>query len=319
MADKPEETQFPGLKDDSLPVEKATTEEGAMNRAPAVSEAELPPFTVSRRGLKNQARRDFLLYGAGMTLAAFGFVWLLPDDTRARLGLKPVAAVGRKERLLNKTLSFDDDVAEALYSPGRLVPTYDISKAATELQNNYEGQTPNGDDYLPDWKLTVVGLASGKIERLTVSDIHRLITQNGGRHDQVTRLCCVEGWSMIAGWGGLRFADFLKAYPPHPDAKWARLDSSVNLDADGNSDPYYVSIDLPTAQHPQTLLATHQNDANRQIVPLTVEHGAPLRLIAPMKLGLKNIKAITKITYTDKEPKDYWSSEGRGYSRYDGL
>ncbi len=38
-----------------------------------------------------------------------------------------------------------------------------------------------------------------------------------------------------------------------------------------------------------------------------------------MKLGLKNIKAITKITYTDKEPKDYWSSEGRGYSRYDGL
>ena len=124
---------------------------------------------------------------------------------------------------------------------------------------------------------------------------------------------------MIAGWGGLRFADFLKAYPPMPGAKWARLDSSVNLDSDGNSDPYYVSIDLPTAHHPQTLLATHQNDVHQQMVPLTVEHGAPLRLLVPMKLGLKNIKAITKITYMAQEPKDYWSDEGRGYSRYDGL
>jgi DMSO/TMAO reductase YedYZ molybdopterin-dependent catalytic subunit len=70
----------------------------------------------------------------------------------------------------------------------------------------------------------------------------------------------------------------------------ARLDSSVNLDGMGNPDPYYVSIDLATARHSQTLLATHQNSQ-----ALTVEHGAPLPLIAPMKIGLKNIKAITGI------------------------
>lgn len=329
---KPEETQFPGLKDDGPAVDDTSKDDHPKDAAPdaptvsmhgplkadKIAPRELEPVRVPVRALKNQSRRDFLLYGAGAAAAAFGFVWLLPDDTRARLHLKPVAAAGRKARLLDKTISFDDDVAEALYSPTRAVPTYSMSQAARELRNNYDGQTPDP-GYIPDWHLTVEGLASGKVEKLTAQNIQALVTRYGGRHDQVTRLVCVEGWSMIAGWGGLRFADFLNAYPPMPGAKWARLDSSVNLDSDGNPDPYYVSVDLPTAQHPQTLLATHQNDANQQLVPLTVEHGAPLRLLAPMKLGLKNIKAITKITYTVDEPKDYWSDEGRGYSRYDGL
>ena len=88
--------------------------------------------------------------------------------------------------------------------------------------------------------------------------------------------------------------------------------SAVSLDGHGRPEPYDVSIDLGTAKHPQTLLATHQNG-----VPLSMEHGAPLRLIAPMKLGLKNIKAITEIVYTASEPRDYWAE--RGYSKYDGL
>jgi DMSO/TMAO reductase YedYZ molybdopterin-dependent catalytic subunit len=86
----------------------------------------------------------------------------------------------------------------------------------------------------------------------------------------------------------------------------------VNLDSDGDPDPYFVSIDLPTARHPQTLLATHQDG-----LPLSVEHGAPLRLLAPMKLGLKNIKAVTKIVYSSTEPPDYWNLQG--YSKYDGI
>ena len=86
----------------------------------------------------------------------------------------------------------------------------------------------------------------------------------------------------------------------------------MNVARGGRPDPYYVSLDLDTAFHPQTLLATHKDG-----VPLPVEHGAPLRLLAPMKLGLKNIKAITSIAYLDDEPGDYWNE--RGYSKYDGL
>ena len=73
-----------------------------------------------------------------------------------------------------------------------------------------------------------------------------------------------------------------------------------------------MSIDLATARHPQTLLATHLAGA-----PLTLAHGAPLRLVAPVKLGLKNIKAVTHIVYTVAQPPDYWNE--RGYSKYDGL
>ena len=104
---------------------------------------------------------------------------------------------------------------------------------------------------------------------------------------------CVEGWSAVAWWGGIRFADFLARVPARAGARWAAMRSSVSLDGAGRPEPYYVSIDLDTARHPQTLLATHQAGQ-----PLTLAHGAPLRLLAPMKLGLKNIKAITDIEYT---------------------
>jgi DMSO/TMAO reductase YedYZ molybdopterin-dependent catalytic subunit len=76
--------------------------------------------------------------------------------------------------------------------------------------------------------------------------------------------------------------------------------------------PYFMSLDLATARHSQTLLATHFSDQ-----PLSVDYGAPLRLMVPVKLGLKNEKAITKLTYVAEEPRDYWAE--RGYSGYDGI
>jgi DMSO/TMAO reductase YedYZ molybdopterin-dependent catalytic subunit len=273
---------------------------------------------VPRARLEAQTRRDFLLYAAGVLASAAAAWWLLPDATRARLLPGPAhdrldtlaARVGlsreRAGRLLEGTLTFDDDVAEALYSKDRRVRTYDRA-TARPLRNNYHGRTP-GPEFLATWTLEVSGLASGRTERLSLGALqHRF-----GFHDQVTRLVCVEGWSGVAWWGGLRFADFLAAYPPAPGARWAALRSDVSLDRRGNPEPYYVSLDLATARHEQVLLATHHEGR-----PLTLAHGAPLRLLAPMKLGLKNIKALTGIAYTAAEPPDYWNE--RGYSKYDGL
>ncbi len=249
------------------------------------------------------ARREFLTFGAG-AIAGLGIAASqLPPTTLARLGLN---FWPRDQWLLNKALQVDDDVAELLYSPNRPVPTYTKSQI-TPLKNNYNGATPDS-DYIPRWRLTLNGLASGLAASLDI----RTLLARFQIHDQITRLVCVEGWSAIAWWSGLKFEDLLQAYPPVPQAKWAFIESSVNLDPNGTPDPYYVSIDLLTARHPQTLLATHHNGQ-----PLTVEHGAPLRLIAPMKLGLKNIKGITRITYVKDEPNDYWAE--RGYSRYDGI
>ena len=282
--------------------------------------AERPEIAIEtpRRRLAAQSRRDFLLFAAGLLATTAGAWWLLPDRAKARLlpgaardRLDTLAArVGlsraNRERTLDAALTFDDDVSEALYSKDRRVRTYRRSEV-TRLPNNYHGRTP-GPEILPAWTLNVSGLASGRTERFTLD---RLL-QRFPLHEQVTRLVCVEGWSAIAWWAGIRFADCLAAFPPAPEARWAALRSTVSLDGAGRLEPYYVSIDLETARHPQTLLATHQGGR-----PLTLAHGAPLRLLAPMKLGLKNIKAMTDIEYTADEPPDYWNE--RGYSKYDGL
>ena len=272
----------------------------------AFSERPIEPIEVEPLILRRWTRRDVLLFGAGAlaTLAVGGSQ--LPRKLLQQLRLDPGGTTGPDKWLLNKALRLDDDVSTAPYSQHHLVPTYTKSQI-TPLKNNYNGATPDP-AYIPGWRLTLGGLSSG----LAVSlDIEALLARHR-IHDQITRLVCVEGWSAIAWWSGLRFDDLLHAYPPVSQAKWAYIESSVNLDANGNPDPYFVSIDLVTAQHPQTLLATHLNGK-----PLTVEHGAPLRLLVPVKLGLKNIKAITRITYTKDEPPDYWAK--RGYSRYDGI
>jgi DMSO/TMAO reductase YedYZ molybdopterin-dependent catalytic subunit len=246
-------------------------------------------------------------FWAGALAALAGAGYLLPQETLSRIGVRRNMNSTGKEWFLNRALRIDDDVAEALYSGTRRVPTYTKSQI-TPLKNNYNGATPDP-GYISGWKLTLEGLASG----LSISlDIRNLMTRFS-IHDQITRLVCAEGWSAIAWWSGLRFDDLIRAYPPMSQAKWAaRVESSINLDASGNPDPYFMSIDLATARHPQTLLATHFNGQ-----PLTVDHGAPLRLLVPVKLGLKNVKAITRITYSAEEPRDYWAE--RGYSRYDGI
>jgi DMSO/TMAO reductase YedYZ molybdopterin-dependent catalytic subunit len=270
------------------------------------AERPLPAIEIAPRVLHHQSRRDFLVFGAGALTALAGAGFLLPQDTLGRLGVHRKMDSPGKEWFLNRALRIDDDVAEALYSVNRRVPTYTKSQI-TPLKNNYNGSTP-GPGYISGWNLTLDGLASGLSVFL---DIRNLLTRFS-LHDQITRLVCVEGWSAIAWWAGVRFDDLIRAYPPMSQAKWARVESSVNLDASGNPDPYFMSLDLATARHPQTLLATHFNG---QL--LTVDHGAPLRLLVPMKLGLKNVKAITRITYVAQEPRDYWAE--RGYSRYDGI
>ena len=283
--------------------------ESVSPQKPASFFQERPPqvIEVAPKLLRDWTRRDLLLLGMGAMAAVAGGGALLPQTTLERLGIvHENKNWPKKEWLLNRALRIDDDVAEALYSRNRLVPTYTKSQI-TPLKNNYNGATPES-SYIPEWRLTLDGLASG----LSVSFNIRNLLASFPVHEQITRLVCVEGWGAIAWWAGLRFDDLLRAYPPMSQARWARMESSVNLGRWANPDPYFVSLDLSTARHPQSLLATHLNGK-----PLTVEHGAPLRLVVPVKLGLKNIKAITRITYTKDEPPDYWAK--RGYSRYDGI
>ena len=128
---------------------------------------------------------------------------------------------------------------------------------------------------------------------------------------------CIEGWSQVTWWGGVRFSDFAKKYGI------GTRDNSVPdlrqpdkiLRYCGLSTPdggYYVGIDMASMMHPQTILCYEMNGK-----PLLPAHGAPLRLIIPVKYGIKHIKQIGKMFFSDEQPPDYWGV--RGYDYFAGL
>src|SRR4029077_11854268 len=135
-------------------------------------EQPLPVIEEDPRSLRHRTRRDVLLFGIGAVVALAGGVFLLPQQTLTRMGVRRNMDSPGKEWLLNKALRIDDDVAEALYSVNRTVPTYTKSQI-TPLKNNYNGATPDP-GYISGWKLTLHGLASG----LSISlDIRNLLTR----------------------------------------------------------------------------------------------------------------------------------------------
>jgi hypothetical protein len=148
---------------------------------------------------------------------------------------------------------------------------------------------------------------------LTVEDIRRL-----PHVEMVTEFKCIEGWSGIVHWGGTRLRDFLATYPPrvgsyddlHPAKSRTNLPGYIAFQTPDSQ--YYVGIEREVAMHRQTLLAYELNGR-----PLTLDHGAPVRLVTPLKYGVKQIKQIGRITYMHNRPKDHWNE--RGYDYYAGL
>jgi hypothetical protein len=150
-------------------------------------ERSLPAIEMAPGRSRYLTRRDVLLFGAGAVAALAGGGFLLPQDTLSRLGVRRNMDFPGKEWFLNKALRIDDDVAEALYSGNRRVPTYTKSQI-TPLKNNYNGATPDP-GYISGWNLTLDGLASGRCISLDI----RNLTTRFSIHEQITRLVCVEG------------------------------------------------------------------------------------------------------------------------------
>lgn len=169
------------------------------------------------------------------------------------------------------------------------------------------------DDYattLAHWELSVTGLVS-EPRRYTLDALKQAFP----KLVEVTRHDCVEGWSAIAEWGGIRLVDFIAAMRPKPEARYIVFHSA---DRDDNGTPYYGSLTLEQADHPQNLLAYEMNGQ-----PLPTEHGAPLRLKVPTQLGYKSTKFIQEIAFTATldglggGKGGYW--EDAGYEHYAGI
>ena len=127
--------------------------------------------------------------------------------------------------------------------------------------------------------------------------------------EQTTEFKCIEGWSEIMTFGGVRFRDFLEAYPParNPDGSLPKYAAMTTPDGS-----YYCGFEIEALLHPQTLLCFRMSRKE-----LTPDHGAPLRLAMPIKYGYKQIKQIARITYTNQKPEDYWAN--LAYDWHGGL
>jgi DMSO/TMAO reductase YedYZ molybdopterin-dependent catalytic subunit len=236
-----------------------------------------------RKELSRLTRRGFLTAAVAAGAGFAGWKWL---RTRPR--------EGGLEWPMRRVLEGNESLWRAAFSPERLSPRFERDDITRARINGRLGlQSPLD---LGTWRLRIEGAAAPVA--LTVDDLRQL-----SRRTMITELRCIEGWSTIVEWSGVALADVIAAFPP------ARPPRYVSMETPDRA--YYVGLDLESALHPQTLLAFEMNGA-----PLPLLHGAPLRLAIPVKYGIKNIKRIGTIRYTDVRPADFWGE--RGYDWYAG-
>ena len=201
------------------------------------------------------------------------------------------------DRLLRSISRWNDGVQEKLFDPQRLAPTYSEAEITRPFPFNAyyeEALAPiiDGESY----RLAL----SGRIEDKRPWSLRELRALP--QTSQITRLVCVEGWSAIGKWGGVPFRLFLERIGADLSARYVGFLCA---------DKYFTSIDMPTALHPQTLLALDLPGE-----PGETKYGYPLKIRIPTKLGFKNPKFVAEIFVTNDYPGGYW--ENKGYNWFSG-
>lgn len=219
---------------------------------------------------------------------------------RELLKLTPIAAVGAfaipalQKPLLKAGLGLSDWAARTMFRHAHLAPEFadsELTPFAKFPINDYDVDDPGID--FDAWSLTVTGAVQkpGDYKLDAVTTLPK-VRQN-------TRHVCVEGWDVIGRFGGARLSDFLHLIGADTTSKFVHVECA---------DDYYSSIDMATALHPQTLLCYEMYDN-----PLTAEHGAPLRLQIPTRIGYQQAKWLTDLKVTNVLQRvGYW--EDQGYS-----
>ena len=192
---------------------------------------------------------------------------------------------------LRAVSTLNDHAQELIFRPNHLAPTFSESQVVIPPRFNahYEVEDVKPVDVIT-WKLELSGLIRDK-QSWTAAQIYALPEQ-----EMIIRHICVEGWDYIGQWSGVN----LRAFLQHVGA-----DLSAKYVAFRCSDGYTESLDMPTALHPQTMLATKYA---REI--LNDPFGFPLRLRTATKLGFKNAKWVTAIEVTNTFPETYYTKEG---------
>lgn len=243
---------------------------------------------------------SFLYFSIAIVIALYSWKWL-NEQPKDKGALYPLRA----------TMKFNEKLfGSFIYSNQNVAPVYGIEESDKKVRVN--GDAGMSEDFDPkDWELEVIRKAGDTIY-LNINDIKKL-----PKTAFVFDFKCVEGWNQITHWGGARFSDFILKYNlgskdgKQPDIKnFSNLYRYVGLITP--DEEYYVGMDMPSMLHPQSILCYEMNGKELPLI-----QGAPLRLITPVKYGVKSIKRIGTIFFSDTPPADYWAE--RGYDYYLGL
>ena len=245
-------------------------------------------LAVSESEVRKKTIFSFLVFFLMLALAVFIWKWIhrQPTDNQA---LKPLRMV----------LNANEGFFGSFFSNNHLVRTFPASAAAHHPRvNGDDGMSGNFN--ASKWRLHWIR-KPGDTLLIPIQDIKAL-----PKTEIIFDFKCIEGWSQVSHWGGVKFSDFVAKYGIG-DIEHMKYGGLITPDSG-----YYVGIDLPSLMHPQTLLCYELNNA-----PLPMNQGFPLRLIIPTKYGIKHLKRIGSIFFSTERPPDYWYE--RGYDYYSGL
>lgn len=202
------------------------------------------------------------------------------------------------QRVLKAVSEWNDRAQALLFRPNHLAPTYSPDQVVKPPRFNAYYDV---EDMVPvdgnAWKLELAGRIEDK-RPWTLRQIYGLPEQ-----EIIIRHICVEGWDYIGQWSGVNLRHFLERIGADLTAKYVAFRCA---------DDYYGSIDMASALHPQTLLATKYAGE-----PMADPFGFPLRLRTAVKLGFKNAKWITAMEVTNTYRGGYW--EDRGFNWFSGI
>lgn len=244
-------------------------------------------------------RRNALVGGAGLLLAGC-------DQINASPTVKSFLSLGEQATHRAQRLVTDRNALAQEFSRAEMSPVFRQNGNQNPGTEEYNALAANR---FADWTLAVDGMVAHPL-RISLAQL-----MAAPRRTQITRHDCVEGWSAIGEWSGVPLGLILRRAGLSGNAKYVVFHCA---DSTGGA-PYYESIDLIDAFHPQTILATHMNGEL-----LTIGHGAPLRLRVERQLGYKQAKYVMRVEAVASLDGLYGGGGGywedhRGYQWFAGI
>jgi DMSO/TMAO reductase YedYZ molybdopterin-dependent catalytic subunit len=242
---------------------------------------------ISERQYKIRTITSFVVFFLFISLSLFAWKKLRKEQKDSGV-----------QKTLRAGFITNEKVFGYFFNSNKLLKTYPRSSAIKNVRVNGNLGMSSAFD-AANWQLQVIK-KEGDTLLITLDEVRKL-----PKTEIVYDFKCIEGWSQRTWWGGVKFSDFIRGF---------HLENEAKLQYVGLKTPdekYYVGIDMPGALHAQTILAYEMNGK-----PLPLKNGYPLRLIIPLKYGIKSIKRIGTIYFSNERPPDYWAE--RGYDYYSG-